>query len=129
MLSGPMLNYLLREWSRWCRDLSGIGPEQPACKSAESAYRSPQIWRPPEPRPPEVVEPRAWRTEKAVHGLGQPYSHLIRIEWVYYPDWSEVDPERLLERRRRAARMPLWAYLRDRDTAVDNLRRNLSFDN
>ena len=123
-----MFSFVMSNWSRWCRDLSGIGPDSAGCGSAESAYRSPQVWHPPEPRAAQVLEPLAWRVEKAVYGLGQPYSALVRIEWVYHPDWSESDPERLLERRRRSAKMPMWQYIRDRDTAVDTLRRNLSLD-
>lgn len=38
-------------WVRWC---NARGHQTGHCYSAEGAYRSPQIWHPPEARPPEI---------------------------------------------------------------------------
>lgn len=55
-------------WIRWCNQK---GLYQGRTGSLEGAYRSPQIWHPPEPRPPTIDVPDAILVNKAYTRLAK----------------------------------------------------------
>ena len=63
-------------WRRWCDQR---GRKQERAGSAEGAWRSPQCWEPPNPRPPEIDLLDALDVNKAY----------IRL-WMLAPSWANV---------------------------------------
>ena len=74
-------------WVRWCRQHGGGGGR---CFSAEGAYRSPQVWHPPEPRPAEVDVNDAIRMQKAwvAFSLNAPSFARVIDVMVFHPRWE-----------------------------------------
>lgn len=73
-------DFLFENWARWVKD-RWFTPSM--CKSLESHYRSPQVWHPPEARPPEVVISDALEVERVV-------SWLLRSENGSFKGYGEL---------------------------------------
>jgi hypothetical protein len=75
-----------QNWIRWCNQK---GMYQGRVGSLEGAYRSPQIWHPPEPRPPTIDLVDAVLVNKAYTRLAllAPKSARIIKILVFRPYW------------------------------------------
>lgn len=62
-------------WVRWCNQK---GLHQGRVGSLEGGYRSPQIWHPPEPRPPSIDLPDAVLVNRAYTKLAIQAEHYAR---------------------------------------------------
>lgn len=93
----------LREWARFCRDFSGIGPRYPSCGSIESFWRSPQVWHEVLPRPEAPNEYRAYEVEVWVRELPRKQPTILRIEYVLTNRRDGETPEQFENRKRRSA--------------------------
>ena len=85
-MTDDQLEYLLNNWARWVSDRKLH--ETTSCKSFESRYRSPQVWHPPEARPPEIEIFKAADVEKIVVYLGskpgtKKYKEILVGHYVY----------------------------------------------
>lgn len=75
-----------QNWVRWCNQK---GLHQGRVGSLEGAYRSPQIWHPPEPRPPTIDVVDAILVNRAYTKLAQDAHSAARIIkiLVFRPYW------------------------------------------
>lgn len=73
------LSERIENWARWARNRRHRFEH---CRSLEHKYRSPQIWHPPGPRPPEVQLFDALEVEKAVTQCPKKYRTIIINHYV-----------------------------------------------
>jgi hypothetical protein len=75
-------------WLKWCR-LRGI--HQDRARSAEGAYRSPQVWEERNPRPAELDINDAVLVNRAYSQLAEKTRRIIKILWFrphWRPEWQ-----------------------------------------
>lgn len=79
----PTTESLLHAWGLWSRIEVNVGPDDAACGSAESAFRSPQCWD--ATRAPRVVvipDDQALRIERCVVATGPIMAAMLRHHYI-----------------------------------------------
>lgn len=124
---GSALSALLEDWSRWCRQTGGIGPQQARAYSAESRWDHPSRhhWETIDQRieagarkMPPPSDARCTAVEHAVRNLPALVQAAVRIEYVYChrPREGETD-DQWQDRKRRMARTSMERYREHVDQA------------